>query len=284
VVIHRRTALNFIVLLIVAAALAWSLPSDAVARGLFQSPQPTPFPTDTPWPTFTPAPTESPTPTLVSPTETPAPTPTELLPSATPVIAVTDTPLAPSATPAVFITETPLAPLDTPTGPLATDIPVIDIIPNTTVITVPLVAATPEGTQTLPVEPETQEEAPAIPSANPQSEPAPGFLPAPTLTAPDTESGEAPELLSGLQPPLIAPAVPSADPAENDNQTPDQAATSVAELIDNGVIALSYVWLCCGGLFLIAAALLLIWLSRRGRRRAELASDGEKDDNQTAEA
>jgi hypothetical protein len=40
-----------------------------------------------------------------------------------------------------------------------------------------------------------------------------------------------------------------------------------AQLIDNGVVALSYLWLCCGALALAGAALGLVWLARRSKRR-----------------
>jgi hypothetical protein len=37
-------------------------------------------------------------------------------------------------------------------------------------------------------------------------------------------------------------------------------------LIDNGIVALSYVWLCCGALALVAVVLFLAWIARRSRR------------------
>jgi len=45
------------------------------------------------------------------------------------------------------------------------------------------------------------------------------------------------------------------------------ATSSLARLIDLGVIAVSYVWLCCGIFVLIGTTVLLVWLAR-GKRRA----------------
>ncbi len=88
-----------------------------------------------------------------------------------------------------------------------------------------------------------------------------GFLPAPTLTNPD---GLLP-VPSVAQPPLVGPA---ASPAES-TPLPDTGSgvPGAAELIDNSIVAFSYLWLCCGALLLGLLALVAVWLSRRGSRR-----------------
>lgn len=89
------------------------------------------------------------------------------------------------------------------------------------------------------------------------------FLAPPTLVNPNAL---VPGRLTPLAPdnrPLVGPAAP-AEP------TPTQAppvAPSAAELIDSGVVALSYLWLCCGALLLIVAGLTVLWLWRRSKRR-----------------
>lgn len=84
------------------------------------------------------------------------------------------------------------------------------------------------------------------------------FLPAPTLTSNDAPL---PGLAAGPQPPLAAPAAP----LPQRDATPSAAPGGVATLIDGGVVALSYLWLCCGALLLIGAALAAVWLGRRRR-------------------
>jgi hypothetical protein len=41
---------------------------------------------------------------------------------------------------------------------------------------------------------------------------------------------------------------------------------TLAALIDRGVLTLGYLWLCCGVLALIGAAVALFWFFRRSRR------------------
>ncbi len=103
--------------------------------------------------------------------------------------------------------------------------------------------------------------APAAAPTTTVSDPPAGFLPAPTLTNPDTLL----PLPSTAQPPLVGPAVAPAEPTSE----PDAASgvTGVAELIDNGIVAFSYLWLCCGALVLGLLALVVVWLARRGSRR-----------------
>jgi hypothetical protein len=94
---------------------------------------------------------------------------------------------------------------------------------------------------------------------------APGYLPPPTLVNPGPSAPGRPSLLGpGDQPPLVGPAVPLPEPTP----TPAPAeAPGPAELIDSAIVALGYVWLCCGVLFLVVAALTVVWLARRSRRR-----------------
>ena len=95
----------------------------------------------------------------------------------------------------------------------------------------------------------------------------PGFLPAPTLSAPDPAALGT--LLPGPQQPLVAPGLATPTPRSTATDTPDGGdVVGVAQLIDNGIIALSYVWMwCCGVLGLVVATLVFIWLARRSRRR-----------------
>jgi hypothetical protein len=89
------------------------------------------------------------------------------------------------------------------------------------------------------------------------------FLPPPTLVNPNAL---VPGRLTPLAPdnrPLVGPAAP---PEPTSTQIPPQAPTA-ADLIDNGVVALSYLWLCCGAFLLVAAGLAVLWLWRRGKQK-----------------
>ncbi len=124
---------------------------------------------------------------------------------------------------------------------------------------------TTSGQITLPApSPRPAAAAPAV--ALPQGEDkAPGFLPPPTLSAPD---GRLQPLLPGPGQPLVAPPAPT--PAQRPTPaapTKTSEALSLARLIDTGIVALSYVWLCCGVFVLIGTTLLLVWLAR-GKGRA----------------
>ena len=104
---------------------------------------------------------------------------------------------------------------------------------------------------------------PTVPVAGNATPTVAGFLPPPTLVNP---SSVAPGRLSPLAPdnqPLVGEAVP---PEATSTPMPPEAP-GVAQLIDSGLVALSYLWLCCGALFLVAAALTIVWLSRRSKRR-----------------
>lgn len=90
---------------------------------------------------------------------------------------------------------------------------------------------------------------------------APGFLPPPTLSAP----GSRPQsLLPGPAQPLVAPPAPR--PTPTPTGAPNDALT-LARLIDAAIIAVSYIWLCCGVFILIGVTLGLVWLAR-GKGRA----------------
>ena len=150
-----------------------------------------------------------------------------------------------SIVPSPEITETiPPTPTLTPDGG--------DIIPQTPFV--------PELT---PTETLVAEATPTVPVVSDATPTASGFLPPPTLVNP---SHAAPGRLSPLAPgnkPLAGTAEP---PAATSTPTSPEAP-SAAQLIDSGVVALSYLWLCCGALLLAAAALTIVWLSRRSKRR-----------------
>jgi hypothetical protein len=42
---------------------------------------------------------------------------------------------------------------------------------------------------------------------------------------------------------------------------------AAVQLIDTAVVAVGYVWLCCGAAALIGAGAVLVWLARRSSRR-----------------
>ena len=89
------------------------------------------------------------------------------------------------------------------------------------------------------------------------------FLPPPTLVNPNA-------LVPGRLTPLAPENRPLVGPAAPPEPTPTSAppvAPGAAQLIDSGVVALSYLWLCCGALLLAAVGLAVLWLSRRSKRR-----------------
>ncbi len=121
---------------------------------------------------------------------------------------------------------------------------------------------TPRGAETPTPSPILPEPTPILqtPAAAPL---APGFLPPPTLTNPDA-------FLPGraTQSPLVGPAAQPAQPAAAAaGVTPEAPAPGPAQLIDSGVVALSYLWMCCGVIVLAVAALVVMWLARRSRAR-----------------
>lgn len=130
-------------------------------------------------------------------------------------------------------------------------------------------ASAPEGIPTetpLPAAPEPTVEVPTPIAMEPPAEPTtlpPGFLPAPTLTSPDAVVPLPPA--TGPQP-LVGPAAPAVEPSPVPTSA-TLAVPSAAQLIDNAIVALSYVWLCCGVVLLVLGAVVLIWLARRSARR-----------------
>ncbi len=175
------------------------------------------------------------------PTETPTPTAT---PTETPESAATGT-AEPTAEPTLLLTQT--------------------ITPEATAEEALPTPATPApGDETQTPAPETP--TPAEPAS--VAPVAPGFLPPPTLTSPDALGpGGFPSLRPNSGLPLAGPAAPLPAPAPKP-ETALSDVPSAAQLIDNGVVALSYLWLCCGVFFLIGATLGLVWLVRRSRRRS----------------
>ena len=89
-----------------------------------------------------------------------------------------------------------------------------------------------------------------------------GYLPPPTLTSPDRDP------LAG-QPQLQPANRPTPSGAERSVATRAPTATprpTAAQLIDEAVVAMGYVWRCCGAAVLVAITVGLVLLLRRGRR------------------
>ena len=216
---------SVIALICLAALLTWALPGDVVARSTFQSP---PGEAATPTHTATSAPPTA-TATATSAGVTATATPTQSAATVTPTSGRATGAATPSPTRRGTVTGTVVA-QPSPTAGAA--------------VTATATLAAPAPT----------------PAPNSAGAPAaPGFLPAPTLSAP----GGVVPLLPGPQQPLAAP------PAERLRPTSPATSNSppaVATLIDNAIVALSYVWLCCGVIVLVVAGLVLVWLARRGRR------------------
>jgi hypothetical protein len=88
-----------------------------------------------------------------------------------------------------------------------------------------------------------------------------GFLAPPTLVNPNA-------LVPGRLTPLAPENRPLVGPAAPPEPTPTAAppvAPGAAQLIDSGVVALSYLWLCCGALLLAVVGLAVLWLWRRSK-------------------
>lgn len=144
-----------------------------------------------------------------------------------------------------------------PSLPTATPTFIPNLIPTdvSSIVQTPVIAGV-TLTATLPVE-----TVPTLIDASNATPTASGFLPPPTLVNPNAV---APDRLTPLAPanlPLVGPAAPP-EPTPTPAQ-PDMPGA--AELIDSGVVALSYLWLCCGALILIAAGLVALWLWRRSK-------------------
>jgi hypothetical protein len=116
--------------------------------------------------------------------------------------------------------------------------------------------ATPSATfivEATPTQPVVVEATPTVSS----------FLPPPTLVNPNA-------LVPGRLTPSGSENRPLVGPAAPPEPTPTQvspAAPGAAELIDSGIVAFSYLWLCCGALLLVATGLAVLWLWRRSKRR-----------------
>ena len=104
-------------------------------------------------------------------------------------------------------------------------------------------------------------------TAEPTMSPTPpGFLPPPTLTSPGTPvSAEAPSLLPEELPVRVAPTEPP-PPEESNSSSQTNLTATLARLIDQGVLAMGYLWLCCGILALVGVGGALIWFVQRSRR------------------
>ena len=121
----------------------------------------------------------------------------------------------------------------------------------------PITATRPITPPVAPIRPPEQPAATVAPAAPG----VPGFLPPPTLSAP---TGKLQPLLPGPGQPLVAPPAPTLAPRPPAAASSD--ALTLARLIDEGIVALSYLWLCCGVLVLAVAALVIVWLARRSKR------------------
>lgn len=235
-----RSPLALITLVCLALVLTWTVSGAVFARELFQSTLPTATwdpnspivstwtPTDVPPPVDQP-PTATLTATLI-PTSQPSPTATR--------------PGAPTAIPTA-----------TPTFGLVPTIPP-PVVPTATLFVTPEPLPEFDLTPTPTLELPTDE--PPIAAAAPAG--VSGFLPAPTLVSPEDVLGR--PLPGQGNAPLTGPAVAAIEPTAE----PDTPAPGVAELIDSGIVALSYVWICCGGLLLLGVAAAAYFLARRNRR------------------
>jgi hypothetical protein len=125
--------------------------------------------------------------------------------------------------------------------------------------------ATLGATSWLTYEP-TLEPTPGATSEPAMSATPPGFLPPPTLTSPGTPvPAGAPSPWPEELPVRVAPTeTPAAEGTNSRFQT--GLSTALARLIDQGVLAMGYLWLCCGVLALLGVGGVLIWFFRRSRR------------------
>lgn len=112
----------------------------------------------------------------------------------------------------------------------------------------------------------TFEPTPGVTSEPAMSATPPGFLPPPTLTSPGTPvPAGAPSAWPEELPVRVAPTeTPAAEGTNSRSQT--GVSTALARLIDQGVLAMGYLWLCCGVLALLGVGGVLIWFFRRSRR------------------
>jgi hypothetical protein len=74
-------------------------------------------------------------------------------------------------------------------------------------------------------------------------------------------------VITAGQPPLAMPAVPPFDRSPTAAPATPMPVPAAVQLIDTAVVAVGYVWLCCGAAALIGAGAVLVWLARRSSRR-----------------
>ena len=146
-------------------------------------------------------------------------------------------------------TVAPTTEVPSPTAPSGLVPTVPPPLPTETFTPVPVVD-TP-----LPTQPPAGGVIPPTPTAIPL--PAPG-LPTPVQTV-TTISGSITSTIGVEVPPVEPVPAPSA-PSESER------AFDLALFIDNFVIALGYIWICCGILFLVAAVIGGVWFLRRPAR------------------
>lgn len=151
----------------------------------------------------------------------------------------------------------PLSPIPTtsPSTPVATLPPVIATLTPTEVIQ----SATATALPTIPLEPPPPAQpalTPVAPIPTAASPTVPGFLPAPTLTNPDE--------LRNNPPAVYRPNAAAPEPTTEPAPTP----ITVGGLVREGIVALSYLWLCVGAILLVGMAIAIVWLARRAARRS----------------
>jgi hypothetical protein len=175
--------------------------------------------------------------TFQTPLDTPTPQPTATL-------APAETPFLPTATPAPPAEATPTPP-PTDEGP---DLPTLTVAP-------PQPAATLAASPTVPPSPTLEATSP-VPTVEPTLPPTPTTVvpvespppPAPPPAGPEPQGEE----------PAALPEPPSSG----------LGPTEVALLIDSLIVAGGYIWLCCGVVLVLFIPVALLWLNRRGKRRA----------------
>jgi hypothetical protein len=159
-----------------------------------------------------------------------------------------------------------------PPAPGITPTPTPTLFPTAPVIATPIESPTPlpakgqlaTPTVALPgvvITPTEVGPTPTLPAATPTVlAAARGYLPPPTLTVPGAfANGQGlpqeigPRTSQGQTGPSVDPQAVAAPPA----------ASETARLIDNLVSLLSYGWLCCGSLVVMALAVSIVWLARR---------------------
>ncbi len=171
-------------------------------------------------------------------------------------------------------------PLDTPTPlPTATEAPAATDTP----LPLPTDTATPPPTDEGPDLPTPSatlpppEETPAA-SPTPQPSPTSGVTPATATPVPPTAPVTQPVPTTAV--PTAGPvSTPSPQPTGSQFQEPETliapepapsgiTPTELAVLIDSLIVAGGYIWLCCGVLLVLFIPVALLWLNRRGKRRA----------------